>query len=264
MKTLSYALIIILLFSSCSSNNAETITPPETDPLTGSLVELGVSYGPEDRQFLDIYKAASDCPTPVYFDAHGNGGDTFIPNTTIEALNAQGITIIAWESLTAVNTPEEVEQGWSDAELMFQWVLDNAETYNLDTTNMIIGGSSRGSILSWVYGHRPNANVKGLYMFNALPSGAWAFPEWWLPTENVTVASPPIYFVYRREPGSSTNPIDPDIHDPNNGFTIVDQYENLGIGDRTTLVHSIGETDNTDKYQFLLDFALSVLDDCPK
>jgi hypothetical protein len=128
---------------------------------------------------------------------------------------------------------------------------------------MIIGGSSRGSVLSWVYGHRPNPNVKGLYMYNALPRTAWAFPDLWLPTENVNNESPPIYFVYRREPGSSTHPINPDIHDPNYGTIIVNKYQDLGIGDKATLVHSIGQTNNTDKYQFLVDFALSVIETCP-
>lgn len=264
MKTFSWLLASAILFISCSSDDNDTSNAPTNDDqLTESLVELGVSYGTESRQFLDIYKAASECPTPIYFDAHGNGGNTEMPNSIIEELNALGITIIAWESLTAVNSPEEVETGWDDAELMFQWVMDNADTYNLDVSNMIIGGSSRGSILSWIYGHRPNPNIKGLYMYNALPNGVWESPSWWLPTENVGLESPPIYFVYRREPGSSTDPIEPDIHDPNNGMIIVDQYENLGIGAKANLVHSIGATDNSDKYQFLADFAVSVLETCP-
>lgn len=251
-----------MLFGACDADD-ETGNAGANGPLTESLVELGIKYGLEDRQFLDLYKAESDCPTPIYFDAHGNGGNTSIPGSMIDDLNAQGITIIAWESLTTVGTPEEVETGWNDAELMFQWVIDHAETYNLDASNMIIGGSSRGSILSWVYGHRPNPNIKGIYVFNALPSTVWSFPDWWLPTENVSAESPPIYFVYRREPGSSSDPGNPDIHDPNNGITIVNQYQSLGIGDKTTLVHSIGETNNTDRYQFLADFALSVIGTCP-
>lgn len=186
-----------------------------------------------------------------------------MPNSIVEDLNALGISVIAWESLTSVNTQEEVETGWSDAELMFEWVNNNAEVYNFDASSIIIGGSSRGSILSWVYGHRANPNIKGLYMYNALPSSAWAMPSWWYPVDNVTPASPPIYFVYKREPGSSMDPINPDIHDPNNGITIINEYENLGIGEQTTLVHSIGTSGNTDKYQFLTDFAVSVMEICP-
>lgn len=247
-----------MLLISCSSEDNETLDTP----LTEAFVEKGLKYGPEARQFLDIYKAESDCPTPIYFDAHPNGGNTSMPTHIVEGLNAQGITVIAWESLTSVNTPEEVETGWDDADLMFEWVINNVSTYNLDISNMVIGGSSRGSILSWKYGHNGDPNIKGLYMYNALPSNSWALPSWWYPPDDVTISSPEIYFVYNREPGSSTDPVNPDIHDPNNGITIVNEYENLGIGDRTTLVHSIGETDNTDRYQFLVDFVLSVIDNC--
>ncbi len=262
MRTFLYILTFGILFISCSSDDDEVLNTPSSDnPLTESLVELGVKYGPESRQFLDIYKAESDCPTPIYFDAHGNGGTTDVPESLVEDLNAQGFSVIAWESYTTLDK-ENLESGWDDAELMFEWVLDNAETYNLDISNMIVGGSSRGSIISWIYGHKPNANVKGLYVYNALPNSVWNL-DFWAPTENVTSASPPIYFVYKREPGSSTDPIDPDFHDPNNGITIVNEYKNLGIGERATLVHSIGETDNTDKYQFLVDFALSVVETCP-
>jgi len=254
--------LIGALFSSCNSDD-DMASPESNNALTQSLVALGVKYGSEDRQFLDLYKAESDCPTPIYFDAHFNGGSTSISSEIVDNLNAEGISVISWESLSTVSTQAEVETGWSDAELMFQWVIDNADTYNLDTSNIIIGGSSRGSILSWIYGHRPNVDIKGLYFYNALPSTVWADPSWWIPTENVTVESPPIYFVYNREPGSSTDPIDPDIHDPNNGITIVNQYQSLGIGNRTTLIHSIGQTNNTDRYQFLVDFALSVIETCP-
>ena len=259
MKTQPVLLLSTLFLFSCNSDEGKNPASGNSN-LTDGLVALGLKYGTEDRQFLDLYKAPSDQPTPIYFDAHGNGGTTAIPDEVINDLNTQGISIVAWESLTSVNNPEEVQIGWDDAELMFQWVIDHAEDYNLDTSNIIIGGSSRGSILSWVYGHRPNKNIKGLYMYNALPGSVWEFPEWWLPYENVTSESPPIFFVYRREPGSSVDAENPDIHDPNNGLLIVEQYESLGIGDDAELVHSIGETDNSDKYQFLLDFATDLLD----
>lgn len=221
-----------------------------------------VQYGPESRQYLDIYIAPSDCPTPVYFDAHGNGGNTNMPNSIIDSLKSIGVSIVAWESLTSVNTPEQVQTGWDDAELMFEWVKSNANTYNFDTTQFIIGGSSRGSILSWKYGHNPNPNNIGLYMYNALPSNVWVDSTWWHPPNEVNVLSPPIFFVYKREPGSSMDPVDPDIHDPNNGITIMEKYNQLGIGDRDTLIHSIIDSASTNKYQFLVGFALSIIESC--
>ena len=217
----------------------------------------GVFYGPEGRQYLDIYMAPSDCPTPVYFDAHGNGGSTNMPSSITDSLVANGISIVAWESLTSVNSPEQVQTGWDDAELMFDWVKEHADSFNFDTTNFIIGGSSRGSILSWKYGHRPNPNIKGLYMYNALPNGVWADSTWWFPPNEVNVSSPPIFFVYRYEPGVTF-----DSHDPLNGMIIMDKYDMLGIGDRDTLIHSIQYSDNNDKYQFLLEFIQSVVTPC--
>jgi len=221
-----------------------------------------VFYGSEPQQYLDIYIAPSECPTPVYFDAHGNGGNTNMPNAIIDSLRAQGISTVAWESLTAVNTPGEVQTGWDDAALMFAWVKANADTYNFDTTQFIIGGSSRGSILSWKYAQSGDPGIIGLYMYNALPAGVWQDSTWWYAPNEVKPTAPPVFFVYRREPGCSVDPVDPDIHDPNFGFIIMDTYDALGIGDRDTLIHSILAAGNPDKYQFLPGFARSVLQPC--
>lgn len=232
-------------------------------PTLGASAQiLTVNYGPEDRQFLDIHFASVDCNSPVYFDAHFNGGTTALPADMVEEMTSNGITVISWESVPFLEDQADVELGWSDAELMFQWVHDNAGTYNLDTSQMIIGGSSRGTILSWKYAHAPNPNIKGLYMYNALPANIWTNPDVWYPADEVTEASPPVFFVYRREPGCSTDPDDPDIHDPDYASIIMDTYTDLGIGDRDTLIHSLVETDNTDRYQFLLEFALSVVEPC--
>lgn len=258
-------IVQILLFVSCNDKDDEvSMTPnPVTNPPTEAITIKGLKYGIEARQFLDLYKPASSCPTPIYFDAHPNGGNTNLPTAMVDDLNALGITVIAWESLTTVSTTEQVDSGWNDAALMFDWVFDNANRYNLDTNQIIVGGSSRGSILSWKYGHNGSTNIKGLYMYNALPSNVWNFPNWWYPPNDVTTASPPIFFVYRREPGSSRNATNPDIHDPNNGFTIMSKYDSLGIGKRDSLIHSIGDSTNKDRYQYLKDFAASVLATCP-
>ena len=99
-------------------------------------------------------------------------------------------------------------------------------------------------------------------MYNALPSGAWGDSTFWHPPNDVTAQSPNIFFVYKREPGCSSDSINPDIHDPNYGIIIQNRYSDLGIIGKDTLVHSIGNSTNTDRYQFLLEFALSVIDPC--
>ncbi len=211
-----------------------------------------VPYGPEARQFADIYIAPSTTPTPVYIDAHSNGGTTALPSSMTSDLTSRGISIVAWESLTSVNNFQEIQTGWDDAELMLAWVKENATTYNFDTTCLFIGGSSRGSILSWKIGHSGDPDIKGLYMYNALPDGVWLDSTIWYAPNEVTVNSPPIFFVYRFEPGTN------DIHDPENGLIIMDKYDELGIGDRDTIIHSISQTGNNDRYQFLGDFIQSV------
>ena len=222
----------------------------------------GVSYGSESRQFLDIYIAPATCPTPVYFHAHFNGGTTAMPASITNSLTNNGISIVSWESLPSISTPADIQIGWNDAELMFHWVKVNASTYNFDTTNFIIGGSSRGTILSWKEAHKGDPDIKGLYMYNALPTNAWGDSTIWYPPNDVTSLSPDIFFVYNREPGCSTDPINPDIHDPNNGITIQNRYDLLGIGDHDTLIHSIGDSTNTDRFQYLLDFVNSVITPC--
>ena len=48
--------MIGILFSSCNSDD-DAGNGDQNNPLTESLVELGIKYGPEDKQFLDLYKA---------------------------------------------------------------------------------------------------------------------------------------------------------------------------------------------------------------
>ena len=119
MSNVFTSLLMVVFLISCDKDDKTGHPEPHT-PFSESLVELGIKYGSEDRQFLDLYKAESDCPTPIYLDAYGNSG-----------------------------------------------------------------------------------------------------------------------------------------------IIIVNKYQDLGIGDKATLVHSIGQTNNTDKYQFLVDFALSVIETCP-
>ena len=87
MKQIFASLLMVVFLISCNKDD-EIRNQEPNNPLTESLVELGVKYGSEDRQFLDLYKAESDCLTPIYFDAHGNNGNTSIPDPLVEDLHA--------------------------------------------------------------------------------------------------------------------------------------------------------------------------------
>lgn len=241
--------IVLLLLLALLAVSAGAAVPTHND----------VSYGPESRQFLDIYQAQATEPTPVYIWAHSNGSTANdVPNSIVNSMLAIGVTVISWESIETLSTLPETETSWADANLMFSWVQANASTYNLDTNNIIIGGASRGTGASWKLAHSLDPGIKGIYMKNALPDPFWAFPATWDPADDVSVNSPPIFFAYLPYPGQPG-----DIHDPERGMTIENRYQSLGIGDRMTLVHSLNQSSNSDPWQFLSDFVLSVIGNDP-
>lgn len=61
--------------------------------------------------------------------------------------------------------------------------------------------------------------------------------------------APPIFLPYRKELGAVG-----DTHDPAHGLKVIGKYKELGIGDRTELVHTLGKTKNNDVMQLLTKF----------
>jgi hypothetical protein len=200
------------------------------------------------RQHLHIRQAEGPGPHPVYFFAHGNGGEASglgdIPAATI---TDAGYTLISWESVTYLES-EDIETTttcWSDASLVMQWAKDNHEKYNLDVDRFIIGGRSRGSLCSWLVAHETfvDATIIGIYMYGALPDGIWDAPEVWSPVDEVTANSPPAWLGYSADCGpegiTHDCTLDDDIHNPRHGLTIADAYADLGIGDKIEVVDGL-------------------------
>ena len=69
--------------------------------------------GLNSNVFLDIYIAPSNCPTPVYFNAHPNGGTTSMPTSITDSLISNGISIISWESVPNINNAQDILTGWN-------------------------------------------------------------------------------------------------------------------------------------------------------
>ena len=211
-----------------------------------------VSYGPEDRQWLNLYLPSGSEPAPVFIYAHHNGSTADDVKTSwADPTLAAGTAIVSWESIARIKSRADGETCVADAEVMFAWVKDNAATYNFDIHNIIIGGQSRGSFVSWKLAYSQKAGIVGIYMGQALPGKTFNN----LLLEPITVNSPPIFLAYRKEPG-----VIGDIHDPENGLRILDRYNELGIGDRAELVDSLNDTDNNQVIQFLPEFVASVID----
>lgn len=210
-----------------------------------------VSYGPEDRQWLNLYLPSGDEPAPVFLYAHHNAATADdVKSSWADPTVAAGIAIVSWESIAKVKSPQQGMTCVMDADVMFDWVKDNAATYNLDVDNIFIGGQSRGSGVSWRLAHSQKDGIVGIYMGQALPGES--FNERML--EPITKKAPPIFLAYRKEPG-----VVGDIHDPAHGLRVVERYKELGIGDKAELVHSLSETDNSDILQFLPKFVRSVV-----
>ncbi len=199
-------------------------------------------YRAESRQWLLLYKADSKGPTPVYFYAHANGSGPRQSDNFAADLLDDGISVVSWGSIKRPNGSDDTRICWSDCEKAFQWVLDNAKTHGLDASNIVIGGTSRGSVVSWSLAHSKHPSIKGIHVQEALPLIAWSAPEVWLPTHEVHVDSPSLMFTYFRPPGVSDLSPDAkgyDKHDPKFGIKIVEKYTSFGIQDRVKLGHSL-------------------------
>ena len=210
-----------------------------------------VSYGAEDRQWLNLYLPSGNEPTPVFLYAHHNGSTAHdVQSNWADSTVAAGIAIVSWESIAKVKGMADFQTCAADAKVMFAWVKKNAATYNFDAEKIFIGGQSRGSFVSWELAHSLDPSIVGIYMGQALPGES--FNERLL--EPITKKAPPIFLAYRKEPG-----VLGDIHDPAHGLRVVERYKELGLGDNAELVHSLSETKNSQVMQFFPKFVRSVV-----
>jgi hypothetical protein len=211
----------------------------------------GVSYGPEERQWLNLYLPSSSKPSPVFIYAHHNGSNANdVKSSWADPTVAKGTAIVSWESIAKVQGPSDFQICVADAKIMFEWVKENANIYNFNIENIIIGGQSRGSFVSWYLAHSMDPGIVGIYMGQALPGES--FYEQML--EPITENSPPIFLAYRKEPG-----VVGDIHDPAHGLRVVERYKELAIGDKAELVHSLNDSNDNQVMQFLPEFLNSIM-----
>ncbi|MBK1880433.1 sialate O-acetylesterase [Pelagicoccus mobilis] len=210
-----------------------------------------VSYGSEERQWLNLYLPSGNEPAPVYLYAHHNTATADdVLSSWADPTVASGIAIVSWESIAKIQGRADFKTCAADAKMMFAWVKENAATYNLDINKIFIGGQSRGSIVSWELAHSQAPGIAGIYMGQALPGQSYS--ERML--EPITKNAPPIFLAYRKEPGAEG-----DIHDAAHGIGIVERYKELGIGNRAELVHSLNQTSDNQVMQFLPEFVRTVV-----
>jgi acetyl esterase/lipase len=259
MKLEGKSLIMILvatLFVGCAKKDAS--------PVQDEKYHLNILYGTienytgNDGQWLNIYQAESNEPTPVYIWAHGNGHTYMDAHEKYEpfitTLLENGISVISWESIKQMDESNFMDI-LDDADLMFQWVKANAATYNLDMTKIILGGHSRGTIASWRLAHRGDVGIKGIFHGDAAGN---------LDDVNdslgnlITADAPPIRMSYTQNKVTNDGQ-----HDPNEGQKIIDIYRSLGFSEEDSrLLENQGYPSMTELgfYNDLLSFCLYVLD----
>lgn len=221
---------------SCTGTGGEVSASVEVEiaPLsnTGQWDYYRIPYGTDDpnRQWLNIHLDYDQSkPSPIYLFAHGNGGSADgVSENELDAIANEGYAIVSWESIPTIKSSEEAAIGVADAQVVFDWVIANADTYNLDPNHIVVGGRSRGSIISWQLAHSNHPSIKGIYMYNALPQSAWQDTDTWSPVNEITIDSPTTYLVY----GPDFD--DDDGHNPVNVDPVLASYEELGIGDKIT------------------------------
>jgi len=221
---------------SCSGQNGQVTANVEVviTPLsnTEQWDYVHIPYGTDDpnRQWLNIHLAYDQSqPMPIYLLAHGNGGSADgVSENELHTIATEGYATVSWESIPTISSPEEAAIGIADAQVMFDWVIANADTYNLDPNHIVVGGRSRGSIISWQLAHSNHPSIKGVYMYNALPQSAWQDVDTWSPVDEIAIDSPLTYLVY----GPDFD--DDDGHNPVYVDPVLARYEELGIGDKIT------------------------------
>lgn len=214
---------------------------PLRRPSEGLWDYTNVSYGPESRQWMNIALPDTAEPCGIYFWAHANGGNPFSMNPrSANAMLDNGFAVVSWGSVGQLQNWSDIQTAWADAQIVFDFVRANATIWNMDPDKIIIGGRSRGSIVSWQLAHSAHPAIEGIYMYNALPQAVWQNGgDVWV--ENVTEDSPPIYLVFGPPWGHE------DGHRPDNVLPIEDRYNTLGIKDRFTLYQDMwGDFQDTD------------------
>lgn len=259
MKNLFIFGLILLTLVGCKKE--EPI--PQEEPVSENGYHLNILYGTtqnytgNDGQWLNVYQAQSSQPTPVFIWAHGNGHTYMDAHEMYEpfitSLLSNDISVISWESIKQMDEFNYLDI-MDDADLMFEWVKDNAANYNFDTTKIIIGGHSRGTIASWRLAQSGYSGILGIYHGDAAGN---------LDDVNavlgdlVTAQSPPIRMSYTQNFVTNDGQ-----HDPNEGQIIIDLYSGLGFSteDAKLLINQgYPSMTNLGFYGDLLPFCLYVI-----
>jgi arylformamidase len=137
---------------------AKPAAPPLPTP-----THANVSYGPHERNVLDVWLAKSDKPTPLVVHIHGGGwlgGDKkSTAAATVKFMLEHGVSVAAinYRYSTIAPLPAPVH----DAARAIQFLRSKAGEWNIDKTRVAAFGGSAGACTSlWLNYHDDLANPK--------------------------------------------------------------------------------------------------------
>lgn len=174
----NYWIVQTLCTCSCSPSPPPPPSPPTSPPppsppsWANANVSLGLSFGADPLQALDLYEtsAASETTVPCIMYVHGGGwrgGDKNDVPTWALALRQHGYHVASTNyRLTWSSThPAQIE----DVESAVRYLKDHASTYNLDPSKIVVIGASAGGHLVALLGTRngpgSEARVAGVVDF---------------------------------------------------------------------------------------------------
>jgi acetyl esterase len=125
----------------------EALPPPDV---------ADASYGPHERNVLDLWKAPSSRPTPLVIYIHGGGfrsGDKrTLPPALLERLRAEGISVAAINYRLSQHAPYPAPM--QDGARAVQFLRYRAREWNLDAKAFGATGASAGAGISlWIGFH---------------------------------------------------------------------------------------------------------------
>ena len=117
-----------------------------------------VSYGPHERNVLDVYKAPSDSPSPIFLWIHGGGfyfGDKSQRGPRL-------VPLLFEHGISLVTTNYRFSQhaiypaSYHDCRRALQFVRYHASSWGMDPGRIAVGGLSAGAGMSLWLGFRPD------------------------------------------------------------------------------------------------------------